>query len=125
VTKDLLPAAGFMLASISLLFSSWYREMRDSAAEARPSTPDAVTDWQKKRQTQRRGHAIPLALALAGFVLIFTEVAFRIIGYAGDRLLHPSRWDDYDPLEAAFLLVWLIAVGMLAHAVRVYRSLRT
>ena len=124
-TSDLLPAAGFMLASISLLFSAWYRDMRDSISEVDPNTVDGTTAWKARRRTQRLGRALPLVVALLGFVLVFAEVAVEILSAAATRVFHPSRWDDYDPLEAAFLLVWLFAAGMLLHALSVYRSLRT
>jgi hypothetical protein len=111
------------MASIALLFSAWYREIREALDAPRPTPVDARTEWEKQRVAQRQDRALPLAIALAAFLAVFAPEVWVVARHAVERILSPSRWGDYDASSAALLLVWALAGYMLWHVVGLYQKL--
>jgi hypothetical protein len=120
-----LSAASLITASIALLFSAWYQEIREAIDEPRPTPVDARTVWKQRRADQRRGRALPLAIALGAFLAIFTPDVVTVVTDTVERLPSPGRWDDYDVTRAALLLIWTFAGIMLWHVAGLYRRLST
>ena len=125
VEAAVLPAASLIMASIALLFSAWYREIRDAIDEPRPAPVDTDTVWRQRRVAQRKGRALPLAIALVAFLAVFLPDVVAVVSNTVARLPSPNRWDDYDATSAALLLVWAFAGYMLWHVVGLYRKLST
>lgn len=120
-----LPAASLILASISLLFSTWYGEIRDAIAERRPTGVDAQNAWKQLRDQQRRTRVLPLAAALLTFLIVFAPDVVSVGRDALDRVDEPSRWDNYESPAAALVLVWLFAAAMTVHVVSLFGKLST
>jgi hypothetical protein len=108
VTGDLLSAASLLVASVGLLFSVWQPEITSALAVSnkglRADRGPRIT--QVKQALLYR--ALPLLLAVLLIVLTCLPPAVAAIVHA----LTDDFGHSYDPINAMFVSVWLLAVGL-------------
>ncbi|MGY0234974.1 hypothetical protein [Longispora urticae] len=115
IDSDLLAAASMLVASIGLLYSTWHAQI-EKAINVEPKLQTLDRDAALKEVRQAMGRAGPLAGSALAFVIVFGPTAGSIVCGFLHRLSNPS-WRDYDPVLAAFCVVYLIAVVLAGSSV--------
>ncbi|MFC7481059.1 hypothetical protein ACFQX7_14860 [Luedemannella flava] len=112
VDADLLSATSLLVGAVGLLYGAWQAELtRALTSRVAPKRLDRDPERARVRRTLR-GRALPLAAATGSLVLIFLPSAVQVVTHAVSLFAaHPvAALRRYDPVPAAFLAVYLVAV---------------
>lgn len=126
VDADLLSATSLLVGAVGLLYGAWQAELAAAQhSRVAPKRLDRGPEIARVRRTLR-GRALPLAAASGSLVLIFLPSAVLVIRHAGDLLLADpvAALRRYDPVPAAFLAVYLVAVALFGTALATTLRLR-
>lgn len=109
ISGDLLTAETLLLTIVALLHTLWYPEISDSLKrlETLPQYKrGALTAWKAQR-SRFWGRALPLLVATAGSLAVFSPVISDVVYKARDAVIRLGwgAFRYYDPIAAAFLLV--------------------
>jgi hypothetical protein len=112
LSGDLLTAEALLLTVVALLHTLWYQEISASLAKLATLPQykgDALDKWKPER-SRFWGRAIPLLIATAGSLLVFSPVIIDVLYHAWDAVvrLGGGALQYYDPIAAAFVLVGVL-----------------
>ena len=130
VSGDLLSAVSLLATVISLLYSTWYSEIKD-AQNVAIGLHDREPEIQKV-QTALRSRASPLLAASVVLTVILVPTFIDVLNQNWNALSNRFDHWHYDPIQACFIavvLVMILLVVMTASATyslaRTLKKLRT
>ncbi|GAA1756843.1 hypothetical protein [Luedemannella helvata] len=126
VDADLLSATSLLVGAVGLLYGAWQAELTAALrSRVAPKRLDRAPERARVRRTIR-GRAVPLVAATGALVLIFLPSAVQVVTRAATLSAeHPvAALRRYDPVPAAFLAVYLVAVVLAATALATLTRLR-
>lgn len=125
---DLLSAASVFLATLGLLYSAWYEQIRSAASTRTERFEEDRGPSIKLVKSALYGRAIPLAASSTVLVLILCPPFWSVCQDAWQALFgNAVTGYQYDPLRALFLAVFFLTTGLTIHlarsAMRLYTKL--
>jgi hypothetical protein len=108
ISGDLLIAAGMLLATLGLLFSTWHPEIKAATeVSSRGKRADRGPRIAQAKQALSF-RAMPLLVAIVLVVLACGPPAVIVVAHAVTR-----DWGNpYDPVRATFVGVWVLTIGV-------------
>lgn len=117
VSGDLLSAASLLTTVISLLYATWYAEIKDARNTQIPlHDRDPVKKLVRAVLWLRAG---PLLTAAVLLTVILAPTFVGVLRYDWNELTTPSAHWHYDPVQGCFIgvfIVMLILVALTASA---------
>lgn len=108
--SNLLAASGLFVASISLVFSSWYGELSDTIRLRAEINPQDRKEQTAKVRNVLLCRVLPLLVAVSGISLILLPTIVEIVG----QFFVLGTAGFYDPLKAIMFLTWVFTIFLTA-----------
>jgi hypothetical protein len=123
---SLLSAASLVITMIALLYSVWYPELRRAAdVEVRGHEPKDRSPETRQVEGALHRKAWPLLLAAAVPIVVFTPNAFGVIANALATIGGGPGASEYDAVQAAFVAVYALSIGLWVVILTIVRELRS
>ena len=107
VSGDLLSAASLLATVVSLLYSTWYSEIKDARNVEIPlSDRKPITE---KVRTALWFRARPLLATAILLTAILTPTFIDVLHANWNAITHSGHW-HYDPVQACFIGVFLVMI---------------
>jgi len=121
VSGDLLSAATLLATVLSLLYSTWYGEIRDARNSKIPlHDRDPVIDVVRTALWSR---AVPLLAAAAFLAAALAPSSLEVLRNTWHVWLTAPSDYHYDPVQACFLGVFVVIVALILLTASATRSL--
>lgn len=104
ITGDLLSASSLVLASVALLYATWYDALSQARETPRPRFRTDRDPAIKQLTSALRSRALPLLVAS---ILMAAVLAPPALATAWNAIAE-GRGEPYNPTKAAFVIVWLL-----------------
>jgi hypothetical protein len=114
ISGDLLSAASLLTTALSLLYATWYGEIKDARNTVIPPHLEDRDREYGAIRTALWTRSLPLLIAASFLAVALAPTAFDIISGTWDALTSSSAKRKYDPVQACFLGVFIVTVALVS-----------